>query len=49
MLIGCRKRDELDYKNIDYSTGLVDPVAGYFHWDKYDALTDKISVTDNIL
>lgn len=48
MLIGCRRRDELNARSTG-DTGIVDPVAGYFHWDKYDAINDKINVSNNIL
>ena len=34
LLIGCLKRPE-----IDTNTGLVDPVAGYYHWEVYDPST----------
>jgi hypothetical protein len=35
LIIGVQKRPQLDT-----DTGLVDPVAGYYHWEKYDPAKD---------
>jgi hypothetical protein len=44
LIIGVQKRPEFDT-----DTGLVDPIAGYYHWEEYDPVNDQIQVYNNVL